>query len=117
WASSLTNAAISTGASPFNRKTLASSGSSAKGFQLSAGTALTGLTNNLVIFEPGDFQEPTVITTAAVSTAIHTPVVPGVQNFDGGLIVPPGGVLALVNTVSTTTVSVYARLMWEEVPV
>lgn len=117
WASSIGNASITTGSAPFNRKTLQAAGSNAKAFQLTLGTALTGLTNNLLIFEPGDFQEPTVITTAAVSTAIQTPVIPGIQNFDGSLIVPPGGVLALVNTVSTTTVSVYARLMWEEVPV
>jgi hypothetical protein len=96
---------------------LQAAGSQAKGFQLSGAVALTGLTNNLVIFEPGDFQNPTIITTAAVSTAIQTPVVQGVQNFDGSLIVPPGGVLALVNTVSTTTISVYGRLMWEEVPI
>jgi|SRR5882672_10883609 len=116
WASSIGNGVITAGSAPFNRKTLQNSGSQAKGFQLSGAVALTGLTNNLVIFEPGDFQDPTVITTAAVPTSVQTPVVQGVQNFDGSLIVPPGGVLALVNTVSTTTISVFGRLLWEEVP-
>ena len=40
-----------------------------------------------------------------------------VQYFEGSLIVPPGGVLALLNTVSSVTHSVTARLLWEEVPV
>jgi hypothetical protein len=39
------------------------------------------------------------------------------QEFDGSLIVPPGGVLALLNTVSTANLSVASRLMWEEVTV
>lgn len=120
WASSLSNSAISTGSAPFNRKTLASSGSQAKAFP--GGVALTGLTNNTVIFETADLPNLSGLTnagtiTAQTTTSNATAGAFGVQNFDGGLIVPPGGVLALLNTTSTTTYSVTGRLMWEEVPI
>lgn len=114
-ASSLSNAVVTTGSAPFNRKTLASSGSSAKGFP--GGVALTGLTNNLVIFEGADLQNTTPITHGTITAVSGQFSVGGVQNFDGSLFVPPGGVLALLNTTSTTTCSVASRLMWEEVPV
>jgi len=118
WATSIGNGAVSTGASPFNRKTLASSGSQAKAFN--GGVALTGLTNNLVILEGSDFTSPTgqtygTITAPTTGTTLTS--FGGVQNFDGQLIIPPGGVLALLNTTSTTTMSVTSRLLWEEVPV
>jgi hypothetical protein len=115
WASSIGNTAISTGSAPFNRKTLKNTGSQALGFP--GGTALTGLTNNLVIFENADFGGGLAITTASVAATTPVLVTDSVQNFDGSLIVPPGGVLALLNTVSTTNLSVASRLMWEEVPV
>ena len=114
WASSLNNSAISTGSNPFNTKNLSASGSQAKGMSF---VALTGLTNNLAVNMASDFPTPTIITTAAVPTSVQTPTVSVTQNIDGAIIVPPGGVLALLNTVSTTTISVTGRLMWEEVPV
>jgi hypothetical protein len=117
WASSIGNAAISTGSQPFNRKTLTAAGSQGKAFP--GAVALTGLTNNLVIQEAADFTSPTgqtygtiVAPTAGTSLTSFG----GVQNFDGSLLVPPGGVLALLNTTSTTTMSVAGRLLWEEVP-
>lgn len=115
WASSVGNTAITAGSSPFNRKTMALSGSAAKAFN--GGTALTGLTNSLVIFEGADLVGGLALTTALVPATAELPAYCTVQNFDGSLIVPPGGVLALLNTVSTTTVSVASRLLWEEVPV
>lgn len=117
-ASSLNNSAISTGSAPFNRKTLASSGSQAKAFP--GGVALTGLTNNVVVFE-GLGELPLVggFATGTIAAGTTDPSqykgFSGVVNFDGGLIVPPGGVLSLINTTSTTTYSVAGRLMWEEV--
>jgi hypothetical protein len=114
WAASTGNSAISTGTAPVNHKTLVSTGSQAKGMSF---IALTGLTNNLVLLEASDFPTPTIITTAAVSTAIQTPTLAVTQNIDGSWIVPPGGILALLNTVSTTTVSVTGRLLWEEVAI
>lgn len=114
WASSIGNAAISTGTAGFQRNTLASIGGVGKGMSF---VALTGLTNNLVIFEGADIISPG---TVAYGTQAGTAVVPlgtGVQNFDGNLIVPPGGVLALLNTVSTTTFSVTGRLLWAEMSI
>lgn len=113
WATSTGNAALTLGTAPFNHKTLTSAGSQAKGL---AFIALTGLTNNLVVQEAADFPTPTIITTAAVSTAIQTPTVAYTQNIDGSIIVPPGAVLALLNVTSTTTISVTGRLLWEECP-
>jgi hypothetical protein len=112
WATSINNGAISTGLTPLNRKTLAQAGSQAKGFNIS--TALTGLTNNLVIQHAAAFG-----TLVAAQGASASPIISGdaLEEFDGGLIVPPGGVLALLNTTSTTTVSVSSMLMWEEVPI
>lgn len=111
WATSLGNAAITTGLNPLNRKTLAAAGSQAKGFNIT--TALTGLTSALVVQKAAAFG-----TLVAAQGATATPFISGdgVEEFDGALIVPPGGVLALLNTVSTTTVSVASSLMWEEVP-
>ena len=117
WASSVGNAALTLGTAPLNRKTLASSGSQAKAF-VGGATALTGLTNNLVIFETADLQTPGILTYGTiVAPTAGTTVADfgGVENFDGNLIVPPGGVLALLNTISTTTMSVGGRLLWEEV--
>jgi hypothetical protein len=114
WASSVGNANISTGVTPFNRKTLTNAGSQAKGF--AGATALTGLTNNLVIFEGADFAPASGLLTTTVSAATPTPAIDGVHNFDGAIIVPPGGILALLNTASTTTHSFLGKLIWEEVP-
>lgn len=117
WASSLSNSALTAGLAPFNRKTLASAGSQAKAFALSTASLLTGLTNNLTVFEPAEFNTASGLLTTTVTAATPTPSVSGVQNFDGSLIVPPGGVLGLFNTISVTTHSVAARLMWEEIPI
>jgi hypothetical protein len=114
WAASGGNGAITTGSAPFNRRTLVAAGSSAKAFP--GGVALTGLTNSLVVFEGADFPVASGLLTTTVAVATPTPSVVGVQFFDGSLIVPPGGVLALLNTTSVTTHSVTSRLMWEEVP-
>jgi hypothetical protein len=115
WASSTGNAVISTGNSPWNRKTLSQTGSSAKAFDLA--TALTGLTNNATITEGADFTNLSGLTYTTLGSTAELPSQGGVQNFDGSLIVPPGGVLILVNTVSSTVFSATSRILWEEVPV
>lgn len=119
WASSVGNSAITTGLAPFNRRTMANSGSQAKGF--AGSTALTGLTNNVVVFDAADFPQASGQTagtiTASTTSSAFAAGFNGVQNFDGSLIVPPGGVLSLVNTTSTTTYSACGRLLWEEVPI
>lgn len=115
WASSLNNGAISTGLTPFNARTLTASGSVARGF--AGATALTGLTNNLAIMCGSQLPSPTALTyTTLASTALLTPYA-GREDIDGSIIVPPGGVLALLNTTSSTVFSAVGRLTWEEVPV
>ena len=113
WATSTGNTALSTGSTPFSRF-LGGAAGKAKGL---AGVALTGLTNNLVVAHAADFPSPTVITTTVLPTTVTTPMTTATLQMDGGIIVPPGGILALLNTVSTTTISVYGRMVWEEVPV
>jgi hypothetical protein len=112
WATSTGNAGLTLGVAPLSRKTLVGAGSQAKGFNIS--TALTGLTNNLVVQNTAAFG-----TLVAAQGATATPMISGdaVEEFDGSLIVPPGGLLCLLNTISTTTINVAAMLMWEEVPV
>ena len=110
YATSTGNGVISSGNPPLNRNTLVNSGSYAKGFDLS--TALTGLTNNLVIQSAAPFG-----TLVADQGATATPVYSSTNTDEvgGAWIIPPGGVFAVLNTVSTTTVSVSATIIWEEV--
>lgn len=115
WAASVGNTSLTAGLAPFNRKSLSYSGSQARAFALSTVSLLTGLTNNVVVIEPGDFVSNNVLATTIASDAL-SPMSIGTQNFDGQLIVPPGGVLALLNTASTTAHSVSARLLWAELP-
>lgn len=112
WVYSIGNSAVSTGSTPINTKTLTASGSSAKFFPVS--TALTGLTNSLAVLKGTGI---TPINAAGPSTAIHQAQGVSVENVDGSIIVPPGGVVGIMNQVSTTTVSVTVGIMWEEVPV
>jgi hypothetical protein len=114
WATSTGNGGLTLGAVPFNRSTLQAAGSVARGFV--GNVALTGLTNNLVIAEAADFPTVSGLTYGTFPATAILPTAQGVQHFDGGLIVPPGGVLALLNTVSSTLWSAAARIMWEEVP-
>lgn len=119
WMSNTGQSAISTGVAPFNRRTLVFSGSQAKGFN--GGVALTAMTGTMAFFEAADFPQASGQTagtiTASTASSSFAAGFSGVQNFDGSLIVPPGGVLGLYNTTSTTTYSAAARLLWEEVPV
>lgn len=112
-ASSVGNLAVSTGSAPLNRKTLALSGSQAKGFP--GGVALTGLTNNLVVSDGLEIPTPGPVTFSTTTAVVLGGA--GIVNFNGGLIVPPGGVMAVLNTTSTTTFSIVSRMSWEEVPV
>lgn len=114
WAVSTGNAAVSTGLTPWNHKTLVQAGSSVKGF--AAATALTAITNNLVVVGGVEFNTASGLLTTTIAAATPTPSVSGQWNIDGAIIVPPGGVFAILNTVSVTTHSVYGRLVWEEVP-
>lgn len=112
WATSEDNGLISTGKNPINCKTWKSpGGAKAKAFDIS--TALTGLTNNLVIQRAANLGTLLAAQGATASPIMSTP---NFEIFDGIEAIPPGGVLALLNTVSTTTVSVGSAIYWAEVP-
>lgn len=117
WATSLSNAAISTGVSPTNRKTLGTSGSQAKGF--ASATALTGLTNNMAVAFGSALDGGSPYNISSVGTAVGFPPGAGsaaIENIDGSIIVPPGAVLALLATTTPVAHSACGYLLWEEVP-
>lgn len=107
------NAAISTGSTPINCKTLTATGSFAKAYAIN--TALTGMAGTLGLLRPTPI---TTLNAAGAATAVS--VIPTVitDNVDGSIIVPPGGVLAVM-TVNTTSTAVggNSSIVWEEVPV
>lgn len=116
WMVSTGNNAISTGNTPYNRKTLTAAGSFAKVF---GGAALTGMTGTLAAMAGsalggGQYSNASFVGTAAGPPALLAGFV---ENLDGSLIVPPGGVLALMATTTPVAHSVTASLLWEEVPI
>jgi hypothetical protein len=110
------NGAVSTGNNPINRKTLASTGSECKGL---SGLALTGLSNVGILLGGSAISIGSPYNTSEVGTAagFHTQQIAQVENFDGSLIVPPGGVLGLFATTTPVALSAASNLLWEEVPV
>jgi hypothetical protein len=117
WATSITTAPVSTGASPLNRKTLQAVGSAAKDI---TNTAPTGLTPNLVVRFGSSLLGGLIKNISSVETAVGQNIgVAGisVENFDGGFIVPPGGVIALLATTTPVAHSAASSIVWEEVPI
>jgi len=116
WAYSIGNTAISTGLNPVNRKTLTAAGSSAKGF---ANTALTGLTNNLVIAGASSLCGGAGLNIAALQTAAgFLPEQTSISEWlEGQWVIPPGGILALLATTTPVAHSAASMLVWEEVPI
>ena len=109
------NNAISTGANPLNRLTLAASGSVAKNM---SGVALTGLTNNLVVYGTSGLQGGANNNVSVLQTQVG--LVPSafvaVDDIEGTIIVPPGAVLALLCSSTPVAISAASDLSWEEVP-
>lgn len=114
WAYSLGNGAVSTGSTPINSKTLVASGSACKVF---GGAALTGMTGVLAALVGSALCGGASYNVSEVATAagFMTPQMSDVENFDGSLIVPPGGVLALLATTTPVAHSAVSGLVWEEV--
>jgi hypothetical protein len=75
-------------------------------------TALTGLVGSLAILRPSPI---TILNAAGPGTAITQPQGVSVDEVDGDIIVPPGGVLALLGMLSTTTVKLSVSITWAEV--
>ena len=116
WMVSTQNNAVSTGAAPFSTLTLTQNGSQVKNV---AGVALTGMTGTLAVVRAsalfgGSFTNQSFTATAA---GMQTTQFSSVENLDGSLIVPPGGVLALMATTTPVAHSATSGLLWEEVPV
>lgn len=101
---------------PINRKTLVASGSYARGL---TGVALTGLTATLATMCASTLNGGSGMTTAFTETAVgaRAPNLSSVENIDGAIIVPPGGVLALMAAVTPVGHSALSGLVWEEVPI
>ncbi len=117
WALSVGNTAISTGTAPLNRKSLANSGSIAKGM---SGVACTGQTNALVVKFGSALGGGSAVNFSFVGTAAgEVTAAAGFaeEHFDGGLIVPPGGLLALLATTTPVAHSAVSSIVWEEVAV
>lgn len=114
WMYSAGNSLISTGSIPFLLRNFQSTGvSNAKAFAMS--TLLTGLTNNLAVLRAAAITP--ILNAAGEATAKHRFQGSCCDAADGSLFVPPGGVLAIMNQVSTTTLSASVSIIWEEVPI
>ena len=113
WCASTGNGSISTGAAGYNAKTLTTGGSLTKAYVNGTG-ALTGLTNNLVLVRGSAVNAPVGVQPAAFSVG---PACITVEDLAGSIIIPPGGVLALLGNISTTTVNFNSSIVWCESPV
>ena len=116
WMASTSNGAITTGAAPYNRKTLTATGSFARNM---AGVALTGMTGTLAIVGGSALGGGAGYNASLLGTAAgFMPQLAGfTENLDGSIIVPPGGVLALMATTTPVAHSAASSILWEEVPI
>ena len=117
WCSSTGNlAAITTALQPWSRKTLLQSGSLARNV---SGVALTGLTNNQAVMHASSLAGGSSANFSFVGTAVGqaTVQVTAVENLDGSIIVPPGGVLSLLCTTTPVAHSAGTAMLWAEIPV
>lgn len=116
WASSVGNTAITLGNAPFSRKTGVASGSYAKDM---SGVALTGQTNALVVRGAAALGGGSSLAAAFLATQAGAPgfQASSTEVFDGALIVPPGGILALLGSTTPVAVSASSMLLWIETPI
>lgn len=110
------SANLSLAITPINRRTLTAAGSFARGL---TGVALTGLTATLATLCASTLNGGSGMTTAFTETAVgaRAPNFSAVENIDGSIIVPPGGVLALQASVTPVGHTALSGLVWEEVPI
>jgi hypothetical protein len=117
WAYATGQNAISTGATPINAGSLLASGSNAKVLN---GVAVTGMTGSLSLLRASALNGGSAGNFSFVGTAVgQVTSLAGAdtENFDGSLIIPPGGVLGLFATSTPVAHSAVAGMAWEEVPV
>lgn len=116
WATGAAQAAISTGSAPLNRKTLLATGSNIKDM---SGIAMTGLVGTLTVRHASHMAGGSLfgsLSTLATAAGFNTQIVPSVENFDGGILVPPGGILGLFSTTQAVAHSAASAILWEEIP-
>jgi hypothetical protein len=53
----------------------------------------------------------------ATAAGFQTQQVTSIENLDGGIIIPPGGVIALLATTTPVAHSVVPSILWEELPI
>lgn len=117
WAMSVGNLGVSTGNVPLSRLTLVQSGSVAKDM---TAVACTGITNALTVRFASALNGGLIKNASSVETAVGQnigTVATPVELFDGSLIIPPGGVLALLAGTTPVAHSAASGIVWEEVAV
>lgn len=116
WMSATGQSGLTLGSTPLNRLTLAASGSKCKDM---SGIALTGLSGASSVRQGSSISTGSSANFSFVGTAAGqaTANVAGFENFDGGLIVPPGGVFFLAANTTPVAHSAVSGLLWVEVPV
>lgn len=115
WASTISTAPVTTGNNPLNRRTLQPAGSAAKDI---TNVAPTGMTPNLTVRGASSLGGGSASNAAFLATAVgmQAQMSAFVENIDGAIWVPPGGVLALLATTTPVAHSAASMLLWEEVP-
>jgi len=103
-------------ATPVNRKTFVASGSQMKGL---SGVALTGLVSIGAFLDASGLGGGSLINASELQTAAGflTPQISSVENIDGNIIVPPGGILGLFCSTTPVAHSAVSGLTWIEIPV
>lgn len=116
WAYSGGNIGLTLGTAPTSRKTLTAFGSQAKGFV--TGVAMTGQTTTLVVTDASSLNGGSGYNIALLGTAAGFQPYSSttVENFDGSMAIPPGGMLALLAGTTPVAHSAIGGILWEEVP-
>lgn len=113
WAVSTGQSAISTGITALSRLSLANSGGVGKVY---ANTALTGLSGSLVVQEAAGVQGGPMPVSGTDVLGVVPYHAAAVDNVDGGMILAPGAVIALLATTTPVGLSAASSILWEEVP-
>lgn len=116
WMVNTGQSAITTGANFYNGKSLVATGSYAKNM---ANAALTGMTGALTIMGGSSLYGGSASNASFTATAVamQTGQTSSVENLDGSIIVPPGGLLVLMATTTPVAHSATSRTLHEEVPI
>ena len=111
------NITVASQQAPVNAKSLIAAGSYCKTLNT---LALTGLVNTGAFLRGSALTLGPATNYSQVGTAVGFPTTssgPTVENIDGSIIVPPGGILALYAVATPVAISAFGSLTWEEVPV